>query len=355
MKKINSYWISLSILVLFIILLQWVLPLSSIGMQWYKRWIYSPIHKLTQVLFLKTSWSWGDVIYIFGGVILLALLLWAIVDMIQKRGFQKFRIFILSLSATYLLFLLQWGVLYKSEPIYSRHKAVETLELKKDDFVELAHFFLDRIDTLLLVALEQEEFKDITLLSERVMYDKVNPDFHWKIKTSLFNQTIRKMRVSGFYNPFTSEAYVYDDLPKSILPFVCLHELAHQNGVAREGDANFFAYELGIRSQEPYFQLSSYFQAFLYAIAYLKKNHPFIFNQLYKELPLPVANSYQTYQEYIKKDPSWLGALSNNFYDSFLKIQGQEKGLKTYSSFLKWIYDKEIKGYNTFEQTDGNL
>lgn len=342
MKKINSYWISLSILVLFIILMQWILPLSTIGMEWYKRWIYLPIRQLTQTLFLKTSWSWGDVIYILGGLSLLGLLLWAIVDMFKKRGFQQLRILVFSFSAIYLLFLLQWGVLYKSEPIYPRHEAVETLELKKDNFVELAHFFLDRIDTLLLVELEHADFKHITLLSEKVMRDQVNPTYHWKIKTSVFNQTIRKMRVSGFYNPFTSEAYVYDDLPKSILPFVCLHELAHQNGVAREGDANFFAYELGIRSQEPYFQLSSYFQAFLYVAAYLKKNHPFVFEQMYEELPFAVANSYQTYQEYIKKDPSWLGELSNSFYHNFLKIQGQEKGLKTYSSFLKWIYDKEI-------------
>ena len=51
------------------------------------------------------------------------------------------------------------------------------------------------------------------------------------------------MGFSGYLNPFTLEAHINSTLPKISLPITIAHEMAHQNGIAAENDANFMGFK----------------------------------------------------------------------------------------------------------------
>ena len=65
---------------------------------------------------------------------------------------------------------------------------------------------------------------------------------HATVKQSLFSTPLSYMGFSGYLNPFTLEAHINSTLPKISLPITIAHEMAHQNGIAAENDANFMGF-----------------------------------------------------------------------------------------------------------------
>ncbi|MCA8939801.1 MAG: DUF3810 family protein, partial [Planctomycetes bacterium] len=61
-------------------------------------------------------------------------------------------------------------------------------------------------------------------------------------KTSFLSPLMAKFGTGGMYFPYTGEPIVTADAPDCRVPFIAIHELMHQRGVAREDDANFLAW-----------------------------------------------------------------------------------------------------------------
>ena len=59
------------------------------------------------------------------------------------------------------------------------------------------------------------------------------------VKLSTYSSILSYMGFSGYPNPFTLEAHINGDMPKMSMPITIVHEMAHQNGIAAENDANF--------------------------------------------------------------------------------------------------------------------
>ncbi len=100
------------------------------------------------------------------------------------------------------------------------------------------------------------------------------------IKPSLFGNTMNYTGISGYYNPFTTEAQYNAKLPSSITPFTISHEYAHQLGYAREQEANFIGYLISQQTKNPEIQYSCNFYVLKSLLRLLIKDNPELVKQI---------------------------------------------------------------------------
>jgi hypothetical protein len=79
-----------------------------------------------------------------------------------------------------------------------------------------------------------------------------------KVKAPLSRPFQEWAGVSGFYFPFTAEPHVRGGIPAVNAPKILAHEMAHQRGVAQEGEANFWGFLAAASASDPLARYSAY-------------------------------------------------------------------------------------------------
>lgn len=128
----------------------------------------------------------------------------------------------------------------KSLALEYLQKAKATRELVRED--QNGVFILNDI-----AAVQNEILKNQNKLPAFIT-DKKSYNVN-SFKSSLFSELMSFTGILGYYNPFTAEAQYNNNLPSSYLPFTISHESSHQMGFAREQEANFVGYLIGVYSQ----------------------------------------------------------------------------------------------------------
>ena len=80
--------------------------------------------------------------------------------------------------------------------------------------------------------------------------------------------------ISGIFSPFTQEAHVAGHLPEADLLFTACHEVAHAQGWAREDEANYLAWRVGVRSPSPALRRSARLVALFHVLRALGRADP---------------------------------------------------------------------------------
>ena len=150
-----------------------------------------------------------------------------------------------------------------------------------------------------------------------------------------FSRVMSMFDISGVFFPWTVEANVNVDTPDHTKGFVACHELSHVAGFMREDEANFIAYLACRNSDDDELRYSGYIFTFVMA-----------YNKLYgfsKEACAEVA-AYLTpgmRADMVKNSEYWdrfrEGALyeaGSNMNNTYLKLNGQEDGTKSYGRML---------------------
>jgi hypothetical protein len=139
---------------------------------------------------------------------------------------------------------------------------------------------------------------------------------------------------SGFYLPFTGEAYISANLTPVEIPFDIAHEMAHGYGFSREGTCNFLAYLACISSQDPFIKYSGSLVYYSHISADLYRASPGEYRELSKKLPPGIiadrVKEYKNWQQY----QGWLMDWSQKVYDTYLKTQGVCEGIKSYDRLV---------------------
>lgn len=169
-----------------------------------------------------------------------------------------------------------------------------------------------------------------------------------RVKPTIAPFYIHLMGVDGYYNPFTGEGQILGDLPAFMLPFVLAHEMAHQAGVAAEGDANLVAYTISMMSGDSTFIYSASVNLWLYARRRLYYYDSTYANSTSKLLPPYTRRQLDTLEKMYDKYEGMLSRYSAGIYDSYLKLQHQTNGIKSYSNVVyeAWVIDS-IRGKNS--------
>lgn len=301
-----------------------------------------------QILFSWIPFSAGDLIYIISG----GFLLYYFITLFRKerRNASLVRILMI-MNIFYFIYQIFWGMLYFQTPIIKKLARQEEPNLDKAK--KLALTYLEKCKTTRQAVQEDSNgvfiITNLSSIQKEILYqrtqlpsyisDKKAPQI-LDIKPSLFKNVMSFTGILGYYNPFTAEAQYNSELPHSFIPFTTAHESSHQLGFAREQEANFVGYLLGIHSSNPELRYSTEFFTLKSLLRFIVEEDPqFVKNILHQYSPaMKRDRAYE--KSFVLQHQGWLDEFFGFTNNLFLK-SNQQEGSVTYSYFIDLLLNYE--------------
>jgi hypothetical protein len=351
--------ISLALL-LFPALLIFVFSFFSLQVEeYYSNSWYPAIGNTLRMLTRFIPFSIGDILYVLVGFsLLLGMIKWLYRVSIQGFGWELIGAGLLKLARKlvwfYIVFKLIWGLNYDRLGI-AYQLNLDPEPYQKEAVVQITRDLMDSLNAC------RKQMKD-TLIPEQ-SYDQIKREafrcyqdqslqYHFlnyrnrAVKESLFTPIADFVGFSGYFNPFTGEAQVRNDIPRVMVPFIICHEMAHQMGYASESEANFVGYLTSSSSKDVYFRYSVYLELFSYAqgeeiLVYGKeKDFPAFenmlkFNKSY--LDTLVRKDRKEIRQFFQKRKNKISPAFGTLYDQYLKLNKQTAGINSYDDVISWL------------------
>lgn len=143
-----------------------------------------------------------------------------------------------------------------------------------------------------------------------------------------------KLKLTGFYFPYTMEANFNRHMPSYDIPTTMCHELAHTAGFMREDEANFLAYITCRGSDLAEFRYSASIMGITYAMNALYRDNPEEFNRLYALYDPQLAKDLRVINAYWKQFDTPIAQVSDTVNHAYLKLNKQSDGTKSYGRVL---------------------
>ena len=292
-----------------------------------------------------------------GAALLLVVIRW--IYYIRKFGAYKEKLAASVLRTVntalfiYIFFILGWGANYNKPPLaesWSLHSSIDPAapldERKAKDRANLITFSKYLITRITATAPQYQNlpFTDINDRAKAYYREYTNSkvkEHGMGIKPTLFGFFMERMAVEGYYNPFTGEGQVNKGLPAFTMPFIVCHEMAHQAGIAAEGDANLMAYALGTTVNDPTFNYSAYLNIWLYVNVRLYRRDSAAALLLEAQLPALTRAHIDTLEQINRKYHNEVARYSTEIYDSYLKLQQQKDGIRSYGNVAAAAFQLE--------------
>ncbi len=138
---------------------------------------------------------------------------------------------------------------------------------------------------------------------------------------------------TGVYFPFTGEANVNVDAPACLVPATIGHEMAHQRMVASELEANFVGIAACTSCDDVVFQYSGYLMGLINLCNALYPVSPDSWNKIAGETFTPeLFTDWKENNDYWTALESPVEEAAGDVYDSFLKSNNQELGIRSYGA-----------------------
>lgn len=252
--------------------------------------------------------------------------------------------FLAVISLFYSVYVYTLGSGYQRPGLASRMSLPErdvSADSLYETFIKLRDECEDLADELVLdgdgasvMPISFDELNEEILLGyERLSEDFPELDiksFSSRAKPVILSRGMTALEILGIYSYFTGESNVNVYYPDYTTPFTMAHELAHQRGIARENEANFIAFAVCIRADNPYVRYSGYMNMFEYVAAALSKTDRELVLSVYKELDARIMSEMRAYSVFCAENKNeFLGKLSDTVNDTYLKSQGTE-GIASY-------------------------
>jgi len=253
----------------------------------------------------------------------------------------------------YMLFQLFWGFNYKKGGIAltlglnpTSYNQKEITELT-NGLIDSANYYRNIIGNDALPSFSKQQLikeAQLAYSNASVQYPFLSTSIQ-SIKFSLFEPIADYIGFSGYYNPFTGEAHLRNDLPGILNPFIICHEVGHQLGYASESEASFVGFLAAKSSRNPYVQYSMYLDLLSYSfneqyLLYAKDNFT-AFEQVVKNnrtrMDLLVKQDRKDIRDFFLKRRNSISPISNNLYDQFLKMNQQMAGIDSYNEVIAWL------------------
>lgn len=356
MNRVYMTKLRLFFLLFILSLLIYVLGFNS---NWVEQFYAQGLYRFTSILqrFISSlvPFALGDLLYLLLIAFIIRSLYLLYKKIRQKRLNTADRINI-PLQAVnfclilYIIFKLLWGLNYSRLPI-ARQLGISDEKYTTAELVSLGEYFIHRLNDLQHAKRENYEVRQLREHA-KAAYDLMkaqNPFFNYpvpSVKPILNSWIVTRIGIEGYYNPLSGEANINMRLPKTTLPFVSCHEIAHQLGIAREDEANLIGYLVASNSKIPFFQYSAYYEVFKNIFFEIKIKSPEDYEKLYKMINPVTINDLKADRAFWQKYNSDMFAYMDVAFDRFLKLNNQSKGTDSYQDIVLWLYNihkKELK------------
>lgn len=156
-------------------------------------------------------------------------------------------------------------------------------------------------------------------------------------KAVYFSKAMSYLGISGIYIPLTGEANVNVAQPSSTIPFTLAHEKAHQRGFAREDEANFIAFLISTKSQNPYCRYSGYLITTIHLLNSLALIAPEQYQTLYKSLSYGPRSDLKAISQFWAYYEGRLSKVSEKVNNSYLKANQVRSGVENYNEVVELV------------------
>lgn len=151
------------------------------------------------------------------------------------------------------------------------------------------------------------------------------------LKYVMLSEPMSYTHITGVYTFFTGESNININFPDYTIPFTAAHELSHQRGIARENEANFCAFLICMESDDPYIRYSAYVNMYEYFSSPLYSASSDLYYDLSAGIDNRIVQEMRAYNEFFDKYEKNVAAnVSGTINNTYLQIQGQEEGSKSY-------------------------
>lgn len=157
---------------------------------------------------------------------------------------------------------------------------------------------------------------------------------------------LMRWNTAGIYLPFSGEGHVDAGMLPVQTPFTVAHEMAHGYGVTDEGDCNFLAYLTCRKSGDPDVRFAGVLSYWRYVASEFRFVFSDDYSTFYETLPQGIRDALIAIRENNALYPDIFPKLRDTVYDSYLKTQGVQEGLLSYSRVVQLVH--------AYEQHDGS-
>jgi len=249
-------------------------------------------------------------------------------------------------SIAIVLFLLLWGFNYARIPLENQLQ-LETKKLNLEEIINetknatniakharsnipnadtnaLSIDFLpsnleDTMRQLLVNSLDKYGYPTVGKTRGRIIYPK---------------GLLMRLGASGIYLPWVGEGHVDGAQTAAQMPFTLAHEMAHAYGFGDEGSCNFWGYIACISSDNPTIRYAGALAYWRYIAAEYKFFKPEEYEAFRAEnLSIGMKNDLELIYQNHEKYPNII-PYQNAAYDTYLKFQGVEEGIESYSRMV---------------------
>lgn len=242
-------------------------------------------------------------------------------------------------------------MLYFQIPIIRKLPSQDKPEIAKAK--ELALHYLEKCKVSRAVVHEDKKgvfmITDLKSIQQEILYRQAKiPQYIstkkapliTSIKPSLFKNVMSFTGILGYYNPFTAEAQYNAELPSTFIPFTTAHESSHQLGFAREQEANFVGYLIGINSSNPELKYSTEFFTLKSLLRFIMEDDPEFVKTVLNDYSPAMKRDRAYEKSFILAHQGWLDRFFGFTNNLFLK-SNQQEGSVTYSYFIDLLLNYE--------------
>ncbi|TKC08310.1 DUF3810 domain-containing protein [Pedobacter polaris] len=322
----------------------------EIVLSFYSKGLFPIISAVLRWISSLFPYALGDILYV-ALIIYILRLIFQFFWRIKKNGWQKSDKLAIPLSIIntflifYISFKLLWGLNY-SRPSITQQLNISDEKYSVTELVILGDYFIEKLNKL-QPKISPNLSYDIKQLRIKAVSDyqslaQKNPFFNYQVpsvKPVINGWAISKIGIEGYYNPLSGEANVNMKLPAWVLPFVTLHEISHQIGVAREDEANLTAYLVGSNSKDVNFQYSVNYNMLRYILLEIRFKSPEDYLALRDKIDPGVLANFKAENEFWAKYNGQMSTYMGVAFDKFLKLNNQKRGIKSYQNIVVWLWN----------------
>ena len=323
--------------VLLIIFAQWFMRSDQRVEHWYALGVYPYISGLLQFSLGWIPFSVGDLFYC-AVIIWAALRLWKFALGILGKEFGnrggkemllRCSMRLLTLMAwVWLAFHVLWGFNYYRKSIPDQFGFVAERP-SQQELLQFSQYLLNETNRYAI------ELNDSPL--DIPAHGNCSTAGNQHPKASLFGVIGNYMGYGGYYNPFTGEAQINTHMPAFMLPFIAVHEKAHQLGYAKESEANFMGYLAALQSADSCLKYAANLEMFIYANNALRRSDSVAARNNFKALSPIAIKDLKSYRAFVKKYQGPIDEFTTWFYTKFLRLNNQPEGMYSYNRGMVYV------------------